>query len=196
MNFNNICVFCGASEGGKPAYKQAAIALGEELARRRIGLVYGGGSVGLMGAVARTVNDAGGRVTGIIPVALMPRELSGESIGETVKVDSMHTRKAKMAAMSDAFIALPGGYGTLEELLESVTWTQLGVHSKPIGVLNVGGYYDHLLAQIAHSRDEGFISASSAALLVSSADPKDLIDKLLTTVPPAGLTRWLTENQL
>jgi len=182
--------------GVRPDYKEAAIALGNELARRKIGLVYGGGSVGLMGAIARTVAFAGGKVVGIIPNALIPKELSGETFGEVIKVDSMHTRKAKMASMSDAFIAMPGGYGTFEELLETTTWTSLGVHAKPIGILNVNNYYGPLLEMIKRGVDEGFIKPNYGSLIVVSDDPKDLLDKLHSTIPPPGLTKWLTENQM
>uniref|UniRef100_A0A1S4BX87 Cytokinin riboside 5'-monophosphate phosphoribohydrolase n=3 Tax=Nicotiana TaxID=4085 RepID=A0A1S4BX87_TOBAC len=146
--FKRICVFCGSSSGKKSSYQEAAIDLGKELVERRIDLVYGGGSIGLMGLVSQAVHDGGRHVLGVIPKTLMPRELTGETIGEVRAVSGMHQRKAEMARQADAFIALPGGYGTLEELLEVITWAQLGIHQKPVGLLNVEGYYNSLLSFI------------------------------------------------
>ncbi|PIA28096.1 hypothetical protein AQUCO_07200016v1 [Aquilegia coerulea] len=130
--FKRICVFCGSSSGKKPSYQEAAVQLGKELVERKIDLVYGGGSVGLMGLVSQAVHDGGRHVLGIIPKTLMPREITGETVGEVRAVSDMHQRKAEMARQADAFIALPGGYGTLEELLEVITWAQLNIHHKPV----------------------------------------------------------------
>lgn len=193
--FSHICVYCGASDGVNGAYVSGATALGAELARRGIGLVYGGGSVGVMGAVARSVRDNGGAVHGVIPAALKPKEVSGEPIGHLEVVDSMHTRKARMAELADAFIALPGGFGTLEELFETITWTQLGIHRKPIGLLNVAGFYDPLLAMIEHSIAQGFIRPKYRGLLVADNDPTALLDRLLTHEPPDGFVRWMTAEE-
>ncbi|WVZ69101.1 hypothetical protein U9M48_017939 [Paspalum notatum var. saurae] len=143
--FGRICVFCGSNPGNRAVFGDAALDLGKELVARGIDLVYGGGSVGLMGLIAQTVLDGGCSVLGVIPRALMPLEISGASVGKVKVVSDMHERKAEMARQSDAFIALPGGYGTMEELLEMITWSQLGIHDKPVGLLNVDGYYDPLL---------------------------------------------------
>ncbi len=146
-----ICVFCGSAEGARPAYRDAARALGRELATRGLGLVYGGGSVGLMGVLADTVLAEGGEVIGVIPGPLATRELAHTGLTELRVVGSMHERKATMARLSDGFVALPGGLGTLEETLEVLTWTQLGIHRKPVGVLNVEGYWDGLERMLGHA---------------------------------------------
>ena len=177
-HFTNICVYCGSAKGTRPEYETAAQEMGAELVRRGLGLVYGGGSVGLMGVLARTVDASGGTVTGILPQALAPRELSGHPVGTLEIVDTMHTRKARMADLADAFVAMPGGYGTLEELFEVLTWAQIGYHRKPIGLLNVAGFYDPLLAMIDHGIGEGFIRPSFRDLLVSAQNATDLMDRL------------------
>lgn len=194
-HFSRICVYCGASQGTRPDYLNAAAALGTELARRRIGLVYGGGSVGMMGAVAHAVVNAGGAVHGVIPAALKPKEISGGAVGHLEVVDSMHTRKARMAELSDGFIAMPGGFGTFEELFETITWSQLGIHAKPIGLLNVAGYFDPLCRMIEVAIAEGFIRLSYADLLVVSADPAELLDRLSTHRPPESLVQWVTKEE-
>ncbi|KAJ0083469.1 hypothetical protein Patl1_30670 [Pistacia atlantica] len=176
--FNRICVFCGSSPGKKSSYKDAAIELGKELVARNIDLVYGGGSVGLMGLISQSVYDGGRHVIGVIPKTLMPREITGETVGEVKPVADMHQRKAEMARQSDAFIALPGGYGTLEELLEVITWAQLGIHDKPVGLLNVDGYYNSLLSFIDKAVEEGFISPSARHIIVSAPNAKDLMMKM------------------
>ncbi|KAM7499938.1 hypothetical protein LguiA_024352 [Lonicera macranthoides] len=150
---------------------------------RRIDLVYGGGSVGLMGLVSQAVHDGGRHVLGVIPRTLMPREIIGETIGEVRAVSDMHQRKAEMARQADAFIALPGGYGTLEELLEVITWAQLGIHRKPVGLLNVEGYYNSLLSFIDKAVDEGFISPTARGIIVSAPTPKQLVIQLEEYVP-------------
>ncbi|EOY07843.1 Lysine decarboxylase family protein isoform 1 [Theobroma cacao] len=196
--FRRICVFCGSSQGKKSSYQDAAIELGRELetlmvfqffsmpiqeVSRNIDLVYGGGSIGLMGLVSQAVHDGGRHVIGVIPKTLMPRELTGETVGEVKAVADMHQRKAEMAKHSDAFIALPGGYGTLEELLEVITWAQLGIHDKPVGLLNVDGYYNSLLSFIDKAVEEGFISPSARQIIVSAPTAKELVKKLEEYVP-------------
>ncbi|KAJ4822281.1 Cytokinin riboside 5'-monophosphate phosphoribohydrolase log1 [Turnera subulata] len=176
--FKRVCVFCGSSPGKKTSYKDAAIELGKELVSRNIDLVYGGGSIGLMGLISQAVYDGGRHVIGVIPKTLMPREITGETVGEVKAVNDMHQRKAEMARQSDAFIALPGGYGTLEELLEVITWAQLGIHDKPVGLLNVDGYYNSLLSFIDKAVEEGFISPSARHIIVSAPNPRELVKKM------------------
>jgi len=181
--FKTVCVFCGSSPGKKLSYQTAAVELGNELVSRNIDLVYGGGSVGLMGLVSQAVYNGGGHVLGVIPKLLMCRELTGETVGEVRAVGDMHERKAEMARQSDAFIALPGGYGTLEELLEVITWAQLGIHNKPVGLLNVEGYYDSLLTFIDQAVDDGFITPAARHIIVSAPTAKELVRKLEEYVP-------------
>ncbi|KAL7207055.1 hypothetical protein ACSBR2_019700 [Camellia fascicularis] len=176
--FKRVCVFCGSSTGKRDCYRDAAIELGQELVSRRLDLVYGGGSVGLMGLVSQAVHDGGGHVLGIIPRTLMSKELTGEPVGEVKPVADMHQRKAEMARHSDCFIALPGGYGTLEELLEVITWAQLGIHDKPVGLLNVDGYYNFFLTFIDKAVDDGFIKPYQRHIFVSAPNAKELVQKL------------------
>ncbi|KAJ4777464.1 Cytokinin riboside 5'-monophosphate phosphoribohydrolase [Rhynchospora pubera] len=192
--FKRICVFCGSSSGRKRSYQDAAIELGNELVSRNIDLVYGGGSIGLMGLVSQAVYDGGRHVTGVIPKTLMHREISGVTVGEVMPVADMHQRKAEMARQSDAFIALPGGYGTLEELLEVITWAQLGIHNKPVGLLNVDGYYNSLLTFIDKAVEEGFISLSARHIIVLAPTAKELMEKLEEYMPyhdrVASMLNW------
>ncbi|CAL9754973.1 unnamed protein product [Musa acuminata subsp. burmannicoides] len=183
--FKRVCVFCGSSTGKKKGYQLAAIQLGKELVvERNIDLVYGGGSVGLMGLVSQAVFDGGRHVLGIIPRTLMPKEITGETIGEVQPVAGMHQRKAEMARQADAFVALPaGGYGTLEELLEVITWAQLGIHDKPVGLLNVEGYYNTLLSFIDKAVDEGFISPDARHIIISAQTAHELLSKLEVRIP-------------
>nr|VDD18173.1 unnamed protein product [Brassica oleracea] len=181
--FKSICVFCGSSNGKKVSYQDAAIDLGKELVAKNVDLVYGGGSIGLMGLVSQTVHDGGRHVIGVIPKLLMLQEITGETIGEVREVADMHQRKAEMAKNSDAFIALPGGYGTLEELLEVITWAQLGIHDKPVGLLNVDGYYNALLSFIDKAVEEGFILPAARHIIVSAPTAKELFEKLEEYVP-------------
>uniref|UniRef100_A0A0E0M8U2 Cytokinin riboside 5'-monophosphate phosphoribohydrolase n=1 Tax=Oryza punctata TaxID=4537 RepID=A0A0E0M8U2_ORYPU len=181
--FKRICVFCGSSQGKKRSYHDAAIELGNELVARSIDLVYGGGSIGLMGLVSQAVFDGGRHVIGVIPKTLMTPEISGETVGEVRPVADMHQRKAEMARQSDAFIALPGGYGTLEELLEVITWAQLGIHHKPVGLLNVDGYYNSLLTFIDKAVEEGFINTSARRIIVMAPTAEELMEKLEEYVP-------------
>jgi uncharacterized protein (TIGR00730 family) len=193
--FHHLCVFCGSNAGSHPVYAEAAVALGQELVRRRVGLVYGGGSVGMMGAVARAVRDAGGQVTGVIPASLTTRELMGEPIGDLIVVQTMHERKARMAALADGFVALPGGFGTLDELFEAITWGQLGIHAKPIGLLNVAGFFDPLLAFIDHGVVTGFIRPHHRGLVMVGDEPAGLLDQLAHYDAPPGLVQWVKPDQ-
>lgn len=172
-----VCVFCGSSMGFSPGYAEAATALGKLLAQRGIGLVYGGASVGTMGAVADGALAAGGEVIGVIPESLSRVEIAHAGLSELHVVADMHQRKAKMAALSDAFLALPGGAGTLEELFEVWTWAQLGLHAKPIGLVDVAGYYAPLMSFAEHMVAEGFLGAGYRDLLTIDADPAVLLDR-------------------
>ncbi|MEU6643729.1 TIGR00730 family Rossman fold protein [Saccharomonospora sp. NPDC046836] len=171
-----LCVFCGSSAGHDPGYAEGAAALGALLAERGIGLVYGGASVGLMGAVADATLAAGGEVIGVIPKHLMRVEIAHHGLTELHVVEDMHERKAKMAALADAFVALPGGAGTLEELFEVWTWAQLGLHAKPVGLLDAGGYYTKLAEFIEHMVAEGFLNTRSRGLITIDSDPITLLD--------------------
>ncbi|KAL9264337.1 Cytokinin riboside 5'-monophosphate phosphoribohydrolase LOG5-like protein [Drosera capensis] len=196
--FKRVCVFCGSSTGKRDSYRDAAIELGQELVARGVGLVYGGGSIGLMGLVSQTVHRGGGHVLGIIPWSLMGKEITGVTVGEVRPVSNMHQRKAEMARHSDCFIALPGGYGTLEELLEVITWAQLGIHDKPVGLLNVDGYYNHLLTFIDKAVDDGFIKPSQRHIIVSAPTAKELVQKLEEYVTVGGeldKNMWEVEQQ-
>jgi len=194
-SLKNICVFCGANAGARPIYGVAARALATELINRDLDLVYGGGSVGLMGVIAGAVQRGGRNVLGIIPRSLEPKELSGTSFGEVIVVDSMHERKLLMAKRSDAFIAMPGGFGTLDELFEMITWGQLGIHAKPVGLLNVDGYFDPLLAWIDGAVEEGFIRQHYRELVVIGDEPDALLDRIAAYTPPSGLLQWLNIEQ-
>lgn len=187
-----ICVYCGSSPGSRPIFRAAAKRLGEELARRGIGLVYGGASVGVMGAVADAVVDAGGEAIGVIPESLVSLEVAHSGLTELRVVDSMHTRKAMMADLSDAFIALPGGLGTLEELFEMLTWSQLRIHQKPVGLLNVEGFYDALLAFLDETVEAGFVRPPHRANLLVGSEPADVMTSLENWAPPE-IEKWWEE---
>ncbi|KAM3686127.1 hypothetical protein ACB098_11G177100 [Castanea mollissima] len=176
--FKRICVFCGSRAGYKSTFSDAALELGKLLVKRKINLVYGGGSVGLMGLISQTVFNGGCHVLGVIPKALLPHEISGETIGEVKEVADMHQRKAEMAKNADAFIAIPGGYGTMEELLEVITWSQLGIHDKPVGLLNVDGYYNSLVALFDKGVEEGFIEDSARHIVIIANTADELIKKM------------------
>ena len=182
----SVCVFCGASSGHDPAYAQAARRFGEVLAQRGIELVWGAGNVGLMGVLADAVLSHGGRAVGVIPDFMVERELAHTAASEILIVDSMHARKAAMAERADAFVALPGGFGTLDELFEILTWAQLHIHSKPIGLLNVQGFFDPLLAMVRHMSREGFITARHLALLHEDVHADSLLDAMRRYQPEAG----------
>lgn len=183
-----LCVYCGSSAGRDPTHAAAARALGREMAERGIRLVYGGGHVGLMGIVADAALEAGGRVTGVIPQALMDSEVGHDRLTELRVVQDMHERKAQMAAQADGFIALPGGIGTLEELFEVWTWLQLGYHEKPVALLNVLGFYDQLLAFLDTQTDAGFLRNEHRALLLADIDPARLLDRVAQFAMPAGVS--------
>lgn len=189
-----ICVFCGSSTGLRPAYVNAARAMGQALLRRHLGLVYGGGCVGLMGTIADAVLNGGGEVIGIIPEALVERELAHRDVAQLIVVRSMHERKAKMAELSDAFIAMPGGYGTFEEFCEIITWAQLGLHHKPCGILNVDGYYDSLLMLFDRAVEEGFLKPANRRLVIEQTNPDRLLDLLATSTPPQT-EKWITRDE-
>jgi uncharacterized protein (TIGR00730 family) len=190
----SICVFCGSSSGRRPEYARAAEELGHELAKRDISLVYGGAKVGLMGIVANAALEAGGRVIGVIPGALVEKEVAHPGLTELRKVNSMHERKAVMADLSDAFIAMPGGFGTLDEFCEVLTWSQLGLHKKNCGVLNVCGYFDPLLALFDRAVAEGLLKASNRELVHSSEDPIRLVEVLLSAQPSVE-DKWIGREQ-
>ncbi|NUR75455.1 MAG: TIGR00730 family Rossman fold protein [Thermoleophilia bacterium] len=175
---HRVCVFCGASSGRLPVYADAARSLGAALAARGLGLVYGGGRVGLMGAVAEAALAGGGEVVGVIPQELVDRELAHGGLTELRVVGSLHERKALMAELSDGFVALPGGFGTLDELLEQLTWSQLGLHAKPIGLLDAEGYWRPLIELARHATDEGFVRESDLASIAVATEPEALIDRL------------------
>jgi uncharacterized protein (TIGR00730 family) len=176
---NRICVYSGSQTGNRAEYISVAQRLGDQMIGRSIDLVYGGGNIGLMNIVAETILRQGGHVTGVIPQALVEMEVAHLGVSELLIVESMHQRKAKMAELSDAFIALPGGIGTFEELFEMLCWLQLGFHTKPVGLLNVCGYYDKLLEFLRHSVDEGFIKPEHISMLIVSDNPEELVEKLL-----------------
>ena len=189
-HFKRICVYCASSNSVDTDYFEAARAFGRLLAQLNIGLVYGGGHVGLMGAVADGALDAGGEVIGVITKKLLALEVGHQGCTKLHVVDTMHERKAMMAALSDGFVALPGGYGTMEELFEVVTWTQLELHDKPVGLLNIKGYYDHLLAWVDHAVQVGFVRTNHKGLIIADADPQQLIQRMRTVTLPK-LNEWL-----
>src|SRR5436309_2716652 len=188
---NSLCVFCASSVGGDPAFAAAARAFGELLARERITLVYGGGHVGLMGVLADAVLGAGGRVTGVIPRALWDREVGHRALTELRVVETMHERKATMASLADAFVALPGGLGTLEEIFEVWTWGQLGIHAKPCGFLDVAGYYTPLLAFLDQAVERGLVRPEHRAMAVVDDDGERLLRRLAEYEPPR-VAKWAT----
>ena len=189
-----VCIFCGSYQGAQPIYMTAAHDMGRGLAQRGLGLVYGGGRVGLMGAVADGVLAGSGKVTGVIPQSLVDRELAHVGLSELHVVTSMHERKAMMAELADAFIAMPGGFGTLDELFEIITWAQLGFHHKPIALLNIGGYFDPLLTFIEHMATEGFIKPEHRNAVLVRNEVDDLLDTLLTYQVPQ-LEKWLKKPE-
>lgn len=191
---NRICVFTGSSPGAKNDYRDAALALAEELVSRDLELVYGGANVGLMGAVADRVLELGGHVIGVIPESLVDMEVAHRGLPDLRVVDSMHARKALMAELSSGFIAMPGGIGTLEEIFEVLTWAQLGMHAKPCGVLNAAGYYDGLVAFLKHMVDERFLKEGHRDLLLVEKTPKQLLDSF-ARYAPVDKGKWLDRRQ-
>ncbi len=190
-----VCVFAGSSAGTRPEYAAAARALAGECARRGLGVVYGGGSVGLMGVLADAALAAGVEVVGVIPRPLATKELAHAGLTEMRVVASMHERKATMNALADGFVALPGGLGTFEETLEVLTWAQLGIHAKPVGVLNVEGYYDGLLRWLSHAVADGFVRREHLALLLFADTPGELLDRVAAWRPPPGPRAWMKPSQ-
>lgn len=190
-----ICVFCGSNVGLRPAYAEAARALAVELVRRGLGIVYGGGSIGLMGVLADTALATGDELIGVIPKPMATPELAHSGLTELRVVASMHERKATMTDLSDAFITLPGGFGTLEETLEVLTWAQLGIHTKAIGVLNAEGYYDGLHGLLTHALNEGFLHPEYFGLLLFAETPSELLDRLAVWQPPTFPRVWLSPSQ-
>ena len=189
-----LCVFCGSKSGSQPLYADATRHFAAELVARGVELVFGAGHIGLMGILADAVLAGGGKALGVIPQALVDLELAHRQLTELRIVDSMHQRKALMADLADAFVALPGGYGTADELFEILTWAQLGIHQKPIGLLNVGGFFDALLAWLDHCVREDFLREKHRHLLIVSADATELLDRLDRYEPPAPTPKWATDD--
>src|SRR5437867_6649385 len=189
-----VCVFCGSRPGTRPVYVELARSMGRALARRGIGLIYGGGCVGLMGELADTIMANGGEVTGVIPRALVAREVAHRAITELLIVRSMHDRKARMADLADGFVALPGGFGTVEEFCEVLAWAQLGLHQKPCGILNVEGYYDPLFALFDRAVADGFLHPINRDLVLHAADPDALLDMLISYKSPAS-EKWIDSEE-
>ncbi|WP_306352527.1 TIGR00730 family Rossman fold protein [Flavobacterium sp. '19STA2R22 D10 B1'] len=188
-----ITVFCASSFGISDIYKTHAIELGKALAKNDIELVYGGANIGLMGAVADSVLNSGGKVLGVLPHFLKNKEIAHENLTELFLVDSMHERKTKMNELCDGVIALPGGFGTLEELFEMLTWAQLGLHKKPIGILNTNGYYDYLIAFIEHMTGQGLLKEANQKMLLVSDSINDLLDQMRRYDPPT-VGKWITNT--
>jgi uncharacterized protein (TIGR00730 family) len=194
MNFQRICVFCGSNSGIDLAYRDAAVAMGRLLADRGIELVYGAGNIGLMGVLADAVLQANGRVIGVIPESLLAKEVGHTGLTDLRIVNSMHERKAVMADLSDGFVALPGGFGTFEEFCEIVTWSQLGIHAKPCGLLNVQGYYDPLLELFDRAVSEGFLREENRRLVLDDWDPERLLGRMQRFHAPA-IDKWISGDE-
>lgn len=192
---NRLCVFCGSNIGAREIYKTTARALGAEMARRGIGLVYGGGNVGLMGVIADAILDADGQAIGIIPAHLVSKEIEHKRLTDLRVVNSMHERKAMMADLADGFVAMPGGFGTYDEFCEVVTWAQLGLHSKPCAILNLDGFYDPLLTMFDHAAAEGFIRADHRNMLLVHSDLNALLDDMQAYHAPV-LEKWITRADI
>jgi len=193
-DLGRVCVFCGANVGSRPGYTAAAEVLGVALARREVRLVYGGGQVGLMGVVANSVLAVGGEVVGVLPESLATKELAHPTLTEMRVVGSMHERKTLMADLADGFIALPGGYGTLDELCEILTWAQLGFHAKPVGLLNAGGFFDGFLAFLDHAAAEGFVRSAHRDMLLVDAEADRLLDRMATYEAPK-VRKWIRRDE-
>lgn len=189
-----ICVYCGSNPGRLPVYREIAAELGRELVGRDLALVYGGASIGVMGAVADAVLESGGEVIGVIPQSLAIREVAHTSLSELIVVNSMHERKALMAELADGFVALPGGWGTFEEIFEILTWAQLGIHSKPCGLLNIANYFDHLALFLQHAMDERFVREEYKPMIIMEQDPKLLLDRFSQYQPPQ-VRKWIGPDE-
>ncbi|RKH40525.1 TIGR00730 family Rossman fold protein [Corallococcus llansteffanensis] len=194
-NVRSVCVFCGSRSGVRAEYREAATKLGTALARRGLTLVYGGASVGLMGTVADAVLAGGGKAVGVLPHFMDAKELAHPRLTELHRVDSMHSRKALMAERADAFIALPGGFGTLDELFEIVTWAQLGLHRKPMGLLDVDGFFQPLLALVRRMVEAGFVPETQALPFAVEPSPDALLDRLLAGPTMPVTAKWLKDGQ-
>jgi uncharacterized protein (TIGR00730 family) len=192
----HVCVFCGSSRGHRSVYADHTARFGRMLAEADLTLVYGGGDIGLMGVLADTVLDAGGQVIGVIPRALREKELAHDKLTELHVVETMHERKALMAERADAFVALPGGVGTADELFEIITWAQLGLHRKPIGLLNIEGFFDPLLRWVDHTVAEGFFRPKDRLMLIVASDAEELLGRLQSTRPTEPEGKWLDEKDL
>ena len=190
---NRIAVFCGSSMGNSAVYKNEAARLGEILAENEIELIYGGANVGLMGVLADSVLQNGGKVTGVIPAFIQDKEIAHSSLTRLITVDTMHRRKEEMERLCDGVIALPGGFGTLDEFFEIITWGQLGLHQKPAGILNVNGYYDHLLHLSKTMVDEGFLKETNRKMLIVSDSPEELLQKMKNYSPPHE-SKWIQKD--
>lgn len=188
-----VCVFCGSNLGARTAYVTTAHALGALLAQRGVGLVYGGGNIGLMGILADAALESGGEVIGVMPEPLIHKELAHRGLTELHLVDSLHDRHAKMMELADGFIALPGGYSTIEEFCEVLAWAQYGFHQKPCGLLNVDGYFHHLLAMFDHAVGERFMRSHLRSLIVEDWNPEGLLEKMLAYIPPAQIESRLSK---
>ena len=193
MALRRLAVFCGSKLGVRPIYATAAAALGTAMATRGIGLVYGGAGNGLMGAVAEAVLVGGQRAVGVIPRGLARQEFAHPRLSEAHLVETMHERKAKMSELADGYVALPGGFGTMDELFEALTWAQVGLHAKPIGLLNVEGYYDGLISWVQKGLDEGFVPSTLATALVVEAQPHALLERLMSHQPPPSAVTWIRQ---
>lgn len=189
-----VAVYCGSNRGTDPAYARAAASMGRLLAQRHIRLIYGGGHVGLMGVIADAVLGAGGEVHGVITSALRAKEIMHPGLTELTVVDTMHERKAAMADAAGAFIMLPGGYGTMDEFFEAVTWTQLGIHDKPCGALDIGGYFAPLWTLLDTATRDGFVAAAHRDLVIADSEPEALLDRLAAWTP-ARVSKWLDKSQ-
>ena len=188
-----ICVYCGSNRGAREAYLDAARRLAAVLVEKNIELVYGGASAGIMGVIADETLTLGGRVHGVLPTSIRHKELAHPKLTQLHVVETMHERKSLMAELSDGFIAMPGGFGTLEEIIEIVTWGQLQFHAKPCGVLNVDGYFDHLLAFLSHAEAEGFIRSENRGLLLADTDPGSLLQQF-SDYEPSSVTKWIDDS--
>jgi uncharacterized protein (TIGR00730 family) len=191
MELRTVCVFCGSRPGNRPDFRTAATELGAELARRKLTLIYGGASVGLMGALADATLHGGGRAVGVLPFTLQERELGHQGLHELHLVNSMHERKALMAKRADAFIAMPGGFGTFDELFEIITWGQLGLHQKPIGLLDVGGYFQPLITMIRRGVEDGFVPEAHAHPFAVNASASGLLDQLAAGPTMKATEKWI-----
>lgn len=189
-----LAIFCGSSIGNEIVYKTEVKRLGEVLANQNIGLVYGGANVGLMGIIADSILESGGEAIGVLPHFLASKEIAHENLTELILVKSMHERKTKMDELSDGVIALPGGFGTLEEFFEMLTWAQLGLHSKPIGILNIDGFYDDLISLVQNMVSRGFVSKINQKMILLSNEPKELIEKMQNYVAPQ-VGKWIDKDK-